>query len=494
MGALLRQGWNSNRLNISSECHPLPFRDFTMHALSSSLLDSRYDPPPINSYQNHAELLEYHQMWRNNMQKSVPESATLNSRLRLARFLSNNKPFIVVWLALFISIVGITMVSPLLPVFAEDMGASGIWLGLAFSGFAFSQVPLMPLVGRLSDRFGKKLFLWVGLLIYAVAAVGFFWAPSYHELVLFRVFSGVGSAMVIPTAFAYVGDLAPLGHEGRYMGLFNIALMAGLGIGPVLGGVVHDSFGMDAAFVGMGLLSIIGSAVVFLFLPGRTPSPGAITSLGATQSKKLSSSFAFMLRDKAIQGIVTFQLVYGLFMGTVLTFVGVWMTTVLGTSVAQVGLVLSARVIMNGTLAYHAGWLADRMNRVTLASAGMLMMAIGIFSIPWLGSFILLFSLFTVMGIFECMAVPSVNAIAVEEGRGMGMGSVMAVSNTANSLGLITGSMAGGVINSSMGLSISMGLIAVFRCAAVLGVVGVVVFTLFMRRSGRFSKKSLAVL
>ena len=81
------------------------------------------------------------------------------------------------------------------------------------------------------------------------------------------------------------------------------------------------------------------------------------------------------------------------------------------------------------------------------------------------------------MGIFESMAMPSVNAITVEKGRSMGMGSVMGVSNMAMSLGLVTGSMVGGVIESSIGIA------AVFRCAAALGLVGVVVFNVFMLRS-----------
>lgn len=422
------------------------------------------------------------------MRKSVPEGTVVGSRSRLAQFLSTNKPFIVVWLALFIAIIGIAMVSPLLPVFAEEMGASGIWLGLAFSGFALSQVPLMPVIGRLSDRFSKKFFLWLGLLIYAMAAVGYFWSPSYHELVLFRVLSGIGAAMVIPIAFSYIGELAPYGYEGRYMGLFNIALIAGFGIGPVLGGVIHDSLGTDATFVSMGILSILGFVIILLFLPRRTLPPGVTPSSGVTEFEEPSSSFASMLRDATIRGIITLQLVFGLLFGTVFAFIGIWMTTVIDTSIAQVGIILSARFIMNGTLAYPFGWLADRTNRVILVSVGMGTVAIGTFCIPWLGSFAPLLGLFVVMGIFESMAMPSVNAITVEKGRSMGMGSVMGVFNMAMSLGLVTGSMVGGVIE------ISIGIAAVFRCAAALGLVGIVVFNVFMLRSARLSKEPLAVL
>ena len=158
------------------------------------------------------------------------------------------------------------------------------------------------------------------------------------------------------------------------------------------------------------------------------------------------------------------------------------------TSVAQVGILLSARSIMNGILSYPFGWLADHMNRVILVSVGMGMVAVGTFTIPWLGSFGILLGIFVVIGIFESMAMPSLNAITVEKGRVLGMGTVMGMFNMAMSLGLFTGSMVGGVIETSLGID------AVFRYAAALGLVGVVIFNIFMLRSARLSKSNLAAL
>ncbi|MFO8009774.1 MAG: MFS transporter [Dehalococcoidia bacterium] len=375
------------------------------------------------------------------------------------------------------------MVSPLLPVFAEDMGASGIWLGLSFSGFAITQVPLMPVAGRLSDRFGKKLFLWSGLVIYTAAAIGYVWSPGYHELVLFRMLSGVGAAMVIPTAFAYVGELAPLRYEARYMALFNMALIAGFGIGPVLGGVVYDVFGMDAAFGSMAILSLLGSCVVFVFLPKTIGIPVTAFQSGTPEHKAPVSSYGKVLRDDGVRGIITFQMTYGLLFGTVLSFIGIWMTAEIGTTVAQVGIVLAARVLVNGTLAYPFGSLGDHMNRALLATTGMLIVVAGTFSIPWLGSFAALLILFVLMGASESMGLPSINAMAVEKGRDMGMGSVMGISNMAMSLGLVAGSIFGGLIEDFRGI------ISVFPAAAVLGVAGIVAFNIFMLRSGRLPER-----
>ena len=389
------------------------------------------------------------------------------------QFIPRHRPFIVVWLAVLISIAGIGMVSPLLPKFAEDMGATGTWLGLIFSGYAFTQVPLMPVVGRLSDRFGKKLFLSVGLLMYVMAAAGYLWAPGYRELFIFRLVSGVGAAMVIPTAYAYIGDLTPRGREGRYMGIFNIAMVAGYGVGPTLGGLVYDSYGMHATFISMCIMSGVGFLVVLLFLPRGTPParPSAV--------EESSFSFTPLLKDSTMRAIIVYMLVWGLAYGAVYTFLPIFMTEVRGASLAQVGIVLSVRSVLNGTLNYPYGWLADRTNRVFLVTMGLAMMAAGVCLVPWVGGFVGILILFAAIGVFETIAMPTGNAITVETGRKLGMGSVMSLFNMANSSAVIVGAMAGATIESSVGIT------WVFPAAAGSVVLGAVAFNLFMRRAAQ---------
>ncbi len=396
-----------------------------------------------------------------------------NRTVRLMQLVPRHRPFIVVWMAVLISIAGIGMVSPLLPKFAEDMGATGTWLGLIFSGYAFTQVPLMPVVGRLSDRFGKKLFLSVGLLIYVMAAAGYLWAPGYRELFMFRLVSGAGAAMVIPTAYAYIGDLTPRGREGRYMGVFNIAMVAGYGIGPTLGGLVYDSYGMHATFASMCIMSGVGFLVVLLFLPRGTPPPRV------SPAEKSSFSFTPLLKDSTMRAIIIYMLVWGLAYGAVATFLPLFMTEVRGASLAQVGIVLSVRSVLNGTLNYPYGWLADRVNRVVLVTFGLAMMAAGVCLIPWVGGFVGVLILFTAMGIVETVAMPAGNAITVDTGRRLCMGSVLSLFTMATSSAVVVGAMAGAAIESSVGIT------WVFPAAAGAVAVGAVGFNLLMRRAGR---------
>jgi MFS family permease len=178
-----------------------------------------------------------------------------------------------------------------------------------------------------------------------------------------------------------------------------------------------------------------------------------------------------------VGGIISYQLVWGLAYGAVFTFLPILLTTVRGATLAQVGMVLSVRSVLNGTLSYPYGWLADRMNRVFLVSLGALAMAAGIIFIPWVEGFAAILVLFAAIGLVETIAMPAGIAITVGCGRKLGMGSVMSVSNMANASAVIIGSLAGAAIQGSVGIT------WVFPAAAGAVILGVVVFNLFMRRA-----------
>jgi len=239
---------------------------------------------------------------------------------------------------------------------------------------------------------------------------------------------------------------------------------------------------MDATFASMGILSAAGFIMVLLFLPGR------VSSLRVMQVDRPVSPFVSLLKDKTMRGLITFQLVWGLNYGAVFTFLPMFMTTVRSASIAQVGIVLSARSIVSGTLVYPFGWLADRVDRVYLVSLGMIAVAAAIFLVPWVGGFAPLLCLFILMGAFESIAVPAANAITVDRGRSLGMGSVMGVFNMANSSAIVLGSIAGAGIESSVGVS------WVFWCAAATALAGVAGFNIFMGRGVRLSRKAVPVL
>ncbi|MGD9933661.1 MAG: MFS transporter, partial [Dehalococcoidia bacterium] len=129
-----------------------------------------------------------------------------------------SRPFLVLYLCVFVATMGISMVSPLLPVYAKDLGANGIWLGLTFSSFAIVQAIAGPFIGRTSDRFARKPFIVAGLVVYLISALGYLTADNFYQVIGFRAFSGLGTSAIFSVARASVGGLARSGRVGRGRG------------------------------------------------------------------------------------------------------------------------------------------------------------------------------------------------------------------------------------------------------------------------------------
>ena len=150
--------------------------------------------------------------------------------------------------AVFLSMLGVGIISPLLPIYAKKLGAGGFAVGLIFGLFSLSRSVVMPFYGRLSDLVGRKVFIIAGLAAYSVASLGYVFAHGVLSLSLVRLFLGLASAAILPIEMAFVGDLTPRGSEGRSMGLFSTAFFAGFGAGPIIGGFIFDRLGFEAAF------------------------------------------------------------------------------------------------------------------------------------------------------------------------------------------------------------------------------------------------------
>jgi len=139
----------------------------------------------------------------------------------------------VLFISVFATMLGLGVVSPLLPIYAENLGATGIWLGIIFSALrALSRSIFMPIIGRISDRQGEEVdhphrdVRLRGPLAWPTSspAASTRSRPSASP-------TGIASAMVVPIAMAYIADLSEKGKEGSHMGNFSISMFLGMGGG-----------------------------------------------------------------------------------------------------------------------------------------------------------------------------------------------------------------------------------------------------------------------
>lgn len=324
----------------------------------------------------------------------------------------------------------------------------------------------MPLVGRLSDRRGRKIFITLGLLFYSFLSLGYIFSQNLQQLIAVRFLHGVASAMVVPIAMAYIGEISPKGEEGKFLGTFNIALFFGFGMGPLLGGVVTDKISQSASFLAMGGLSLISFLAILFFLPAS-----------GSQKTRLSNkrfSFKLLLKDRLLQGLVLFRAFYAFGRGLVVTFLPI-LAISHRASLTQIGLLISSSILLNSVLQYPFGKMADRYDKKKLLLLGSGISAFMLFLIPLGDNFLKLFLIALVLGIGGGISMPAGTALAAVVGkRRSGMGSTMGIYSMAMSAGLIFGPLTGGAIQSSWGIN------SVFFLGGLISVFGIACFYLVM--------------
>ncbi|MBU0728619.1 MAG: MFS transporter, partial [Proteobacteria bacterium] len=357
-------------------------------------------------------------------------------------------------LSVFIALLGIGIIVPVMPVFAESLGAGGLALSFIVAAFSLTRGFCQPVVGNLSDRWGRKRFLVAGLAVYALVGLMMPEATTMGSLLLIRALHGVGSAMIVPVAMAYVSDLAPIGQEGRYMSLLNIAIFTGFGSGPLLGGIFTDLWVMASAFYVMAGFSFLALMLILLQLPA-SPASSRKNKRGAGVIKSLG----MMLASRRTAGILMTRLATMIIMVPTMAFLPLLMHQLFQASGKEIGLVIAARTLVNAVLQSPCGRLADRMDKILLLRAGCLIISTVMCLIPLAGNFWVLIGLFVILGSGEALIWPTLGALATEEGRRFGQGTMMGAFNLAMSGGVFIGAMGAGFTSDLFGLHWSFVLI-----------------------------------
>ena len=364
------------------------------------------------------------------------------------------------FLAVFIALLGLGIVIPLLPIYADGLGASGIMIGLMVAGFSISRGVLQPLVGSMSDKHGRKRFLVAGLLIYSVVGFSFTLATTVEHLIFIRTIHGVGSAMIVPIAMSYVATLAPKGEEGRYMGMLNMALFSGIGFGPIIGGIFRDTLGFDAAFYAMSAAGALAMVLVVILLPNDAQVKGRPDPPPILETMRLMS------RNVRLMGVLLSRMSTMFIMVPLMAFLPLLMTEFMDASGLQIGIVIAGRTLVNAVLQIPFGSLVDRVNKTTTLVTGSLVVVAATSVIPFVESFPGLIAIFVVIGAGEALVWPTLGALATQEGRKYGQGAMMGVFNMAMSVGILFGSLTGGIAVDTLGLRYAFPIIAVVLLVA----------------------------
>lgn len=342
----------------------------------------------------------------------------------------------VVYFTVFLDLLGFGIILPFLPFFAIELGASGTGLGALLTAYSLAQLVGAPILGRLSDRFGRRPVLIASLLGASAAMVFSGLAQTLVTLCLARALAGLFGGS-ISTAQAYIADVTEPGERAKFMGILGAAIGFGFVLGPALG-VALDLLGLGfpgAAFTAAGLAAA-NAVAAFVRLEESRPESARTTSrppLGAwlrgltkpglwqALAATFLTTFAFVSMETtfALYGQERFGLDPRGF-GLVLVFVGMVMIVVQG------GLI---------------GRLTGRFGVRPVAVAGGLLMGAALAGLPFMPSLVGAALALGVLAIGQGLSVPThatlVSHAASHTEQGSTLGARQSFAAAARAIGPI---------------------------------------------------------
>jgi MFS transporter, DHA1 family, tetracycline resistance protein len=347
-------------------------------------------------------------------------------------------PLVIIFLTVFIDLLGFGIIIPLLPFYAKTFGASALVVGLLSTSFSLMQFLFAPVWGRLSDRFGRRPIILAGLMGSALSYLAFGLARSLPMLFAARILAGIAGAN-IPTAQAFIADSTPPENRAHGMGLVGAAFGLGFVFGPALGGFLSQ-WGYSAPAFFASALSLGNFLAALVLLPeslkpdqrGRTSVVGRV-ELFRRAFARHGLPLVLCVFFLVMTAFAAFESMFALFAAARFGFGA----TTIGYLFAWVGIVLS---IVQGVL---VGKVVPRVGEARVVPLAILLIACALTSVavvPNVPTLALAIGLLAIgMGFNSPSMLSVISRLADPRDRGSTFGISQSLASLARILGPIWG-------------------------------------------------------
>ncbi len=354
-------------------------------------------------------------------------------------------PLFVLFVTIFIDLVGFGLIIPILPLFAQDLGASEALIGLIAGSFSLMQFFFSPVWGGLSDRLGRKPIIISSVLINGLAYILFSYSTSIALLFASRILSGIGSAN-ISAAQAYISDITPPEKRARTFGIIGAAFGLGFIFGPPIGGFLKVQYGVPmVGYVAASLCAF--NILIALFL---LPESLNVKNKKAKFLVSPLGNIKHIWEMHEVRKLVFINVVF------IASFSMMHVTSTLlweskyHLSAAEIGYMFMyigvLSVIFQGTL---IGFFQRKLGEQKMLVLGCLSMALGLSSLPFVPpDYFLpleyLSLLFMVMG--NALLLPTTTSLISKLVAPTEQGKILGINQSFASLGRFIGPMLGGAL------------------------------------------------
>ena len=354
----------------------------------------------------------------------------------------SRSPLIVILTTVFIDLVGFGIVIPVLPFYAEGtkFNATPRMVGLLFASYSIMQLIFSPILGGLSDKYGRRPVLLISIIGTGIGFLVIGFAQTLSMLFAGRILDGITGGN-ISTAQAYVADVTTKEDRAMGMGMIGAAFGVGFILGPAIGGIL-SRWGIEVPFLFAAGLAFVNAILLYFRLPETVTAPRPVEN-HAAQGRGLTQLLNSLKQPRLplvlaiyFLSIVAFSImVTGFSLYTMFRFGYDARHT--GYLFAYVGMI--AIIIQGGLI----GRLVKRFGELPLIIAGCLCMAISLFSVPFVspaaGGLAGLLIGGAVLSIGNSLATPVLTSVASKTAGPEQMGTIMGVTQSTASLARAVG-------------------------------------------------------
>ena len=364
-----------------------------------------------------------------------------------------------IWTTVALDLVGFGIVVPILGRYAERFGANGLQVGLMFASFSIAQMVFAPILGRISDKVGRKPVIVFSLIGTAVGSFVTGAAGALWVLFLGRILDGASGASVA-VAQGAVADIAPPEQRARLMGMLGAAFGVGFVVGPALGGLAALG-GPHVPFYLAGTIAAINAVAAMIRLPETKPDTSHIT-----QKHQRGSALSPALKRFALVGFLS---MLG-FAGFEATF-SIWGQKQFGFTEGSASIVF---VFVGVTLVAVQGGLigplTEKLGSRKLLRIGLSLVAVGLLLLGFTTTWPMLFVALFLLSLGQGMSGPSGSALVAELAPVERRGEAIGYQQSTAAFGRVAGPVMAGALFDHVGISapfLVSGILIVFAVGSV---------------------------
>jgi MFS transporter, DHA1 family, multidrug resistance protein len=359
--------------------------------------------------------------------------------------------------------------SPLLPLFAHELGASPSVIGLVVGASTVTGIFVKMPAGALSDILGRRPLLLAGALVFALMPFTYLGASTLAALIVLRVVHGCATAVFGPVASATVSDLAPPAERGAWLGMYATAQGAGQAIGPVLAGYLIVAGRFDLAFVAAG---VVGCAVPFV-VGSWAPSGPAPDTAGRWPA--FTAGILEVLRHRLILVTSAAHAAQFVLNGALSAFLPLYGRDVAGLTTPQLGWLFAAQTVTTLAVRPLIGSMSDRVGRRGVIVAGLTVCSIAVWALSLAAGTWLLSAAVVIYAAGVATTTAATSALITDVTRRGRYGAAHGVFGTIYDIGDAAGPIGAGVLVAALGYG------PMFRWLAGFALIMAVVFAIASR-------------